>query len=704
MRPLTPKTAYTPEPDEQAGVKTFVAPEGDDREREVNLPPGSATPNTPKREDQSGDGGRDLPGVRFNTPDSESGVPARSLPTPGEEYGNPSKDDYGYVRRRNLAAEDEGESDKDAYERRRPWRRQRLQKIEQRRDDRIYYLQNKALILNRVLRRYERLKRNTQFQQQREEYRENPDRFERRRADDELAAEVVRELMQKLGYTPWSLGKKRHRHRGPALQQRRRQYRRNRARARRQHHLWYQKNKNKPAFKRRQKMRRRNPSRFRLRPASVLTVPEIAFVVGREMQIGYVHSVSPMTGLVTVVLDGPVLGGSSAFSMPTMVFLNAVVFLTPEDADAAFELIDVEVGEDAYADLDPEGVRQCAALYGVDPESSEFQDVCRRILGDMNIEDASADDLSRLTAEIVGDSIGAWGDRSTEDPDDHLETHLIDPRDDNVYYGEVNVRDARARRVASRYLAAAETFVLERTPPGDLSQNWLGDGREAPPREKEDLEKRPVKETAPDQWTADPKPTHTPTPPDSATSPSEDYYGGGSGKVIPDNMRMAATIDDIARRTAPDVLKRAKGVKVRLSRADPSRGIWTFAARGSEGRTYTIRFKAERKGNVRDVSRAQVRVSCDCDFFRWQGPEHWARANKYLYGKPRGTASTPRVKDPDGKHWACKHVLAALNLARNYRFAAHGDLWPAGADVMPDFEGGPSAKRVAARYGAPEGG
>lgn len=55
-------------------------------------------------------------------------------------------------------------------------------------------------------------------------------------------------------------------------------------------------------------------------------------------------------------------------------------------------------------------------------------------------------------------------------------------------------------------------------------------------------------------------------------------------------------------------------------------------------------------------------VSCDCLFWQWQGPEHWAKVDDYLLGDPKGTASKPRVKDPKESHRACKHVAAVLRV------------------------------------------
>ena len=242
-----------------------------------------------------------------------------------------------------------------------------------------------------------------------------------------------------------------------------------------------------------------------------------------------------------------------------------------------------------------------------------------------------------------------------------------------------------AERVASRHLEALGEIILR-------DQRSPEEGRWEKP--DSDPAGSPV---GPGQWTKSDPTSHAPS---SGGMPEVNIPdSGGSGKVIPDSMKTAATIADIEKHVAADVAKRARAVKVSLSRADTKNGIWTFRAMGSEGKSYLIRVKAEREGNTKEVGKLQVKLSCSCDFFKFQGPEHWAKTNGYLYGKPRGTAAAPTEKDASGRHWACKHALAALALARKYRVASEGVWWPAGAEVIPDFESGPSAARVAARYG-----
>jgi cation transport regulator ChaC len=147
------------------------------------------------------------------------------------------------------------------------------------------------------------------------------------------------------------------------------------------------------------------------------------------------------------------------------------------------------------------------------------------------------------------------------------------------------------------------------------------------------------------------------------------------GSAVKKASRIATTIDEILQNTGPSVMRRVQGVSASGHRFNPKKGIWTFRVLGSQGKTYTVRVKGIRKGNVARLEKAQVRVSCSCPYFRWQGPEHWAKKHGYLYGKQVGTASDPAIKDPKGKHWACKHAVAALRMARNYRFGSGEDGW-----------------------------
>lgn len=56
----------------------------------------------------------------------------------------------------------------------------------------------------------------------------------------------------------------------------------------------------------------------------------------------------------------------------------------------------------------------------------------------------------------------------------------------------------------------------------------------------------------------------------------------------------------------------------------------------------------------------QVAMSCDCPFWKWNGPEFHAKENSFMLGQPFGTASPPNLRDPERKYWLCKHAYAVL--------------------------------------------
>lgn len=56
----------------------------------------------------------------------------------------------------------------------------------------------------------------------------------------------------------------------------------------------------------------------------------------------------------------------------------------------------------------------------------------------------------------------------------------------------------------------------------------------------------------------------------------------------------------------------------------------------------------------------EITMTCDCPFWRWNGPEFHAKTHKFMLGKPRGTAGPPNIRDPDRKYWLCKHAYAVL--------------------------------------------
>jgi cation transport regulator ChaC len=155
----------------------------------------------------------------------------------------------------------------------------------------------------------------------------------------------------------------------------------------------------------------------------------------------------------------------------------------------------------------------------------------------------------------------------------------------------------------------------------------------------------------------------------------------------------AANVEEILDNCGLQLKGRAQDVSYGRKRLSPS-GLSTWVASGSRGEKYTIRIKPIRKNKrIKAVAKLPIQVSCSCPYFRWQGPEHWAKKHGYLYGRQVGTASTPNIKDPKGRHWACKHVIAVLQLARKWRYSSESE-WSYEGDIVPM----PHAASVAAKW------
>ena len=271
------------------------------------------------------------------------------------------------------------------------------------------------------------------------------ERLLRRHGLEETGREHGHVLMTKRAYRRrWKPGVRQQRSKGMARHKRKMYYRKNRNRLKTKAKLYRRKTRNNPAFKRSQRMRR-TQNRTRRR-ASVLTVPDIAFLIGPDRYLGYVHSISPMTGMVTIEIDARDV--SPLDSLPVALFLRMAVFLTDEDIEAFFTLVDVEVGPEAYADLDEGLVRECARRYDKDPDSDEFKSDCFDLTDEYDLSAMAADQLDALTYSLVHGKLEGGQGRTLEDADNSEIGGEYDP---HLFYGEVEIpRSKRAWEVGTR--------------------------------------------------------------------------------------------------------------------------------------------------------------------------------------------------------------------------------------------------------------
>tara|TARA_Y100000310_G_scaffold296048_1_gene327971 strand:+ start:9553 stop:12600 length:3048 start_codon:yes stop_codon:yes gene_type:complete len=463
----------------------------------------------------------------------------------------------------------------------------------------------------------------------------------------------------KLKYRPV---KKQRKQKGQKKWKAKMQHMRNRAKSKRRSRIRYKRLKRLPAFKKQQKIRRKHPERFKRRMGEVLTAPEIAFVVGDNMDLGYVRNISPMTGLVTfyrATERGAEVLWDTMESLPNEDFMASVAFLSEFDEEAMFKLLDVELGLEAWSgELSEDGLRGSAELMGIDCDSPKFQDLCEKLTGKTQIPDMDPAEVSLVDNVIIHQlvyddsamSMSEFPDRDIAEEPSPADPYLIDPEDDDWVHGKVYL-PAEYRglvdKIGCLWVARQAEMLYEKHPP-KMDPEQVYD--RAQDRKKRKKKHRPNERL--DQPFVEENP--------------------GSAKVIPWDhpdfvnnraafaARTATRIHEIVDRCSEDLMARSRGLKPSLKRVDQKNAVWLFDVPGSK-HAYRVRVKARRKGNVRDAGKVDIKVSCSCPFWQWQGPEHHAKVGDYLYGRPAGTASKPTTKDPDGRHAACKHVLAVFN-------------------------------------------
>ena len=124
-------------------------------------------------------------------------------------------------------------------------------------------------------------------------------------------------------------------------------------------------------------------------------------------------------------------------------------------------------------------------------------------------------------------------------------------------------------------------------------------------------------------------------------------------------IKVALRLGEVMKGLNQKTLSRAKKCKVTTKRADVPNLRWIFAVNCGNG-PKAIKLKATRKGNIVAMTKLELALTCSCEAWRWLGSEYHAKQEKFIDGKPRGTASAPDVKDPRRVNRVCKHVAAVM--------------------------------------------
>ena len=295
--------------------------------------------------------------------------------------------------------------------------------------------------------------------------------------------------------------KRQRRQRGQAKVKQKQYYRKNKARAKLRSRMRYKRVKTNPAFKRQQKHRRRNKNLFKRRNAQVLTVPEIAFVIGRTLDLGIVHSVSPMTGLVTYHRRYE-SGLTDRFeSMAVARFLYSAVFLTDEDTDAFFELVDAELDDEVFHEVDAEALRGGADLVGIDCDDPAFQAQCDTLVGHHDLEAMTPTELDLIDSRLITRfTYGTVDDLPHDDEireEEEADPYLLDPTDDDLFYGKVWLEEEYENVRSASYDPASWYYSGE---PGLTLQTIMERWQENSPRQKLLDDAQPIFLTVRELW------------------------------------------------------------------------------------------------------------------------------------------------------------------------------------------------------------
>ncbi len=116
-------------------------------------------------------------------------------------------------------------------------------------------------------------------------------------------------------------------------------------------------------------------------------------------------------------------------------------------------------------------------------------------------------------------------------------------------------------------------------------------------------------------------------------------------------IHLALKPEQITPKTPKNIKENARSVKVSLTSYDPKTKIFTFSANAGNG---------EKVVQAKLTTISDVAISCNCPYWKYNGPEYHAKHNDYLLNQPSGSATTPDIRDPERKIWLCKHAYAVL--------------------------------------------
>ena len=140
-------------------------------------------------------------------------------------------------------------------------------------------------------------------------------------------------------------------------------------------------------------------------------------------------------------------------------------------------------------------------------------------------------------------------------------------------------------------------------------------------------------------------------------------------------VRLSMKPEYLETRAPKKIRDNAKGCSVNLVSYNKKNRIFSFSVDcGNSPKSV--------QASLSDID--HVALSCNCPFWRWNGPEFHAKGNSFILGQPFGSASVPNVRDPDRKYWLCKHTYAVLRRLESFVAQVVSESWDESDEEVMD--------------------
>jgi hypothetical protein len=139
--------------------------------------------------------------------------------------------------------------------------------------------------------------------------------------------------------------------------------------------------------------------------------------------------------------------------------------------------------------------------------------------------------------------------------------------------------------------------------------------------------------------------------------------------------RQAMKPEELEPRVPEKIKRNAQSCRVSLTSYDKKSRVFTFSVNCGHG-ARTV------QASLSDIDK--VALSCDCPFWRYNGPEFHASQNSFMLGQPFGTAAPPDIRDPDRKYFLCKHAYSVLKRLDDFMEEIVDENWDKDGDEILD--------------------